>query len=536
MMFKTLFNRGKFVFLCLPVFLLVCYQGYGQRWVAEHAKAIITPSLVEQTTSRLGSYMVKSRENPELALDSAGSFIARQFESFGLQPLDGSYFQDIRFCTFDLGSDIFLSIVKDLETKNYVLKKDFVPFEFSGSKPAEGDIVFAGYGITAPEYNYDDYRDVDVQGKIVVVFRQEPGQTDSSQVRFLGKELTRYAQLQEKQKMAMEHGAVGMLVIPGPMNYQSFEPEGYPWPSLATGPAEAAPPVRYCGAEPDMIPVVAAGESIIRELFGSVDTLRRLQQHIEHDMQPHSFVVPGKTLAMNIVFASRPLGRRNVAGYLKGSAPGLNDEVLIVGVHYDPAGYIGVNKADTGYFYDVVSPVSGLLAVARAFTTMPDPPGRSVIFMAFAGEKKGLPGAETYVRQPFISLDKTVAMLSLGIFPRNPGDSLEITGVSQNPDIAKIIRKQNSNTGIILAERKREQTEADGDLFSFFKKGIPALSFCTRPQANEPGTAGHSAGISAEKSALIARLEFLSAWNIANDHNHYKVAKPKDPADGKQKP
>ncbi len=146
MMFNTLFNRGKFVFLCLPVFLLVCYHGYGQRWVAEHAKAIITPSLVEQTTSRLGSYMVKSRENPELALDSAGSFIARQFESFGLQPLNGSYFQDIRFCTFDLGSDIFLSIVKDLETKNYVLKKDFVPLNFRDPNRLRGISFLPGTG------------------------------------------------------------------------------------------------------------------------------------------------------------------------------------------------------------------------------------------------------------------------------------------------------------------------------------------------------------------------------------------------------
>ena len=530
--FFTLRQHAGLFLLVLFVFNL---NGYGQRPVEEHANAVITPLLMQQTINYLASDSMKGRETPGPGLDSAGNYIARQFGSFGMKPFNGTYFQDLRFCYYDLGNDIFLSMVKDLKTINFELKKDFVPYDFSGSKPAEGEIVFAGYGITAPEYNYDDYKDIDVKGKIVVILRQEPGQTRSAQTLFEGKELTRYSGLKEKQKMARDHGVAGLLVISGPLNFISTQPQGFSWPSLYRVMQKDALPMGYCGREKENIPMVSVGESVIKELFGNIDTLRRLQEHIENEMQPHSFVIPGKTLVMNISLTSKPIGGHNVIGYLEGSDPILKNEALIVGGHYDHVGYLREHKADSDYIFngadDNASGTSGVLAIAKAFASMPAHPRRSVIFIAFAGEEKGLLGSVTYVRNPSWPLDKTVAMFNLDMISRNSPDSLEIIGARQNPGLVKIIRKQNKKNGFILAESKSKNMDRGSDHYNFFQKGVPAIFFFTGLHKDYHQVTDSPDKINAEKAAHVARLVFMTAWTVANDNRHYKIVKSKDEAD-----
>jgi hypothetical protein len=538
MRYNTLFNHRQPAWLVLYFILFSGLNGYGQRWVYEHAQAVITPFMMQQTIGYLASDSLKGRATPSPGLDSAGNYIARQFESFGLKPLNGSYFQDLNYCYYDLGKDIFLSLVKDLKTKNYEIKKDYIPFEFSGTKPAEGDLVFAGYGITAPEYKYDDYQDIDVKGKIVVVLRLEPGQNDPASKIFKGEELTRYSALNEKQKTAKEHGAIGMLVVSGPLNYVSLKPKGFSWPSLSlpgTLPKDALP-IDYCGREKDLIPMVAVGEAVINDLFTNTDTLKRLQQHIEQDMHPHSFPIPGKSIVMNISLTGNPVGGRNVIGYLEGSDPVLKNEVVIIGGHYDHIGCLREYKADSDYIYngadDNASGTSGVLAVAKAFASMPDLPKRSVICIAFAGEEKGLLGSKTYIKEPSWPLDKTVAMLNLDMISRNSPDTLEIIGAKQNPGLMKIVRKQNIKPGFVLAESKANHMGGGSDRAGFFKKDIPAIFFFTGLHKDYHKLTDSPDRIDAKKAAHVARLAFLTAWTVANEHRYYKIVKEKDQEEG----
>ena len=522
-------SRPQQIFLMLAVFLFFSADGFGQHWVGEHAKAVITPYLMQQTINYLASDALQGRGTPGPGLDSAGNYIARQFELSGIKPLKGNYFQDIQFCYYDLGNDLFLSMVKDLQTINFELKKDFIPYDFSGSLPAEGAMVFAGYGITAPEYNYDDYKDIDVEHKIVVILRQEPGQTDSAQTKFKGVELSHYSWLEEKQKTARDHGAAGILVISGPLNFASQQPSGYPWPTLSDTLPKFPLPMRYCGSQTENIPMVSVGESIIRELFGSVDTLKRLQQHIDHDMQPHSFEIAGKTLVMNINLTDRPIGGRNVIGFIEGADPILKNEAVVVGGHYDHLGLRKERKPGADSVYngadDNASGTSGMLAVARSFASMPAPPKRSIIFMAFAGEEMGLLGSETYVRNPLWPLGKTVAMFNLDMISRNSPDSLEIIGARQNPGLVKIIRKQNKETGFILAESKDKEMDEGSDHYSFFEKGVPAVFFFAGLHKDYHKVTDEADKIDAGKAARVARLAFLTAWTAANEGRIYKIAK-----------
>ncbi len=524
-----------FIYFLSPVVV------HAQQNIADHAKSVITPFLLKQTINYLASDSMKGRAIPAEGLDQAGEYISRQFQTLGLQPLNGSYFQDLLFCYTDLGTDNFISVVEGMATRNYKLKDDFIPYEISGSNPAEGALIFAGYGITAPEYNYDDYKDLDVKGKIVVVLRQEPGQTDSMQKRFAGADLSHYAWLQEKQKMAADHGAAGLIVLSGPLQFTMLKPRGYAWPSLSKVLPKDALPLGYCETQKELIPMVHAGESLINELFGNVDSLKQIQQRIEATMRPHSFPIPGRIMAMNVSFTRTPVGGRNVIAFLEGSDPKLKDEAVIIGGHYD---HIGVQrKQETAkeyvsshdYIYngadDNASGTSGMLAVAKAFATLTENPKRSVIFMAFAGEEKGLLGSASYVRKPLWPLVKTAAMLNLDMISRNNPDSLQIIGARQNPGLVKIIRKQNKKVGFILAESTDKQMDGGSDHASFFNKDVPSIFFFTGFHPDYHGVSDNPDRCDAEKAARVARLAFLTAWKVANEGSHYKIVKPADSRD-----
>ena len=172
-----------------------------------------------------------------------------------------------------------------------------------------------------------------------------------------------------------------------------------------------------------------------------------------------------------------------------------------------------------------------MLAVAKAFASMPVHPARSMIFIAFAGEEKGLLGSITYVRNPLWPLNKTAAMFDLDMISRNSPDSLEIIGAKQNPGLVKIIRKQNKNTGFILAESKSKQMDGGSDHYTFFKKGIPDIFFFTGLHKDYHQVTDSPDKINAEKAARVARLAFLSAWTVANEHRYYKIVKSKDGTD-----
>ncbi len=520
------------VFIALLFFLSISVTTLAQRTVADHARAVINPVLMKQTIGYLASDSMKGRAVASEGLDAAGEYIARQFKSFGLQQFNGSWFQDLSFCYFDLGKDSFLSLVKGVETENFKIKDDYIPYEYSGSRPAEGEILFAGYGITAPEYNYDDYKDMDVKGKIVVVLRKEPGQADPNPQFFKGSDLTRYSLLKEKLKMAQDHGALGLLVISGPLQFSSLTPEAFPWPSLSKIMPKATLPMDYCDKPRFAIPMVHVGEAVVNELFGSVDSLKSIQQRIEKNMQPGSFPVPGKTIAMNVSFISIPVGGRNVIAWMEGSDPILKKEAVIIGAHYDHIGYKKDHKADTDYIYngadDNASGTSGVLAVAKAFASMVETPKRSVIFIAFAGEEKGLLGSDTYVHNSMWPLDKTVAMLNLDMISRNNPDSLKLIGARQNPDLVKVVRKQNKEIGFTLNESKSRHLGGGSDHVSFFRNGVPSLFFFTGLHKDYHRVTDNPELVDADKASRVARLVFMTAWKVANESKHYKIVKSDD--------
>ncbi|HUI63595.1 MAG TPA: PA domain-containing protein, partial [Bacteroidota bacterium] len=252
----------------------------------------IRPQDVHRNIFYLASDSMKGRNTPSPELDSAGAYISREFARSGLLPVNGSYFQHVPLNIVDLGEPNALRIRLSADERSYEIKNDFTPFDMTANREVRGPIVFAGYGISAPEYRYDDYRGIDVRGKIVFVLRHEPGEEDSNSV-FMGKAPTEYSNVDTKVRIAREHGAIGMMVATDPLNHSLLTPRGFPWPSLSRIIPRDALPLTLATDEDSKIPVIHVGESVITQLFGSVDSLRAIQSAIDKDLLPRSYLIDG---------------------------------------------------------------------------------------------------------------------------------------------------------------------------------------------------------------------------------------------------
>lgn len=522
-------------FVILSVFLYG--SAYPQKKLAEFAGKNITADSIRSQVEYLASDAMGGRRTPSRYLDSAAAYIARQFQSYGLSPVNGSFFQPFDFCEFDLGPGSRVELMKGSDTARFTLPDEFIPYDFSGPGPATGDLVFAGYGITAPEYDYDDYKGIDVRGKIVVVLRLEPGQVDSAgqfvsgsghddrrdvkdEPYFKGSRiLTVHSGLKDKYQNASDHGAIGLIIISGPLNFASLKPVGSPWPALSAM-ESGSRQIVYCSDLALKIPMIHGGEPFVNTIFGSVDTLLRIQQRIEQSGRPQSYLLPGISVFMKISYINSPIPAVNVAAFIKGSDDKKSSEVVIIGAHYDHVGMeinSGGRTADSIYngADDNVSGTSGLLAVARAYSLSPGRPKRSVLFIAFAGEETGLLGSLTYVRNPLFPLSKTIAMLNLDMIGRNNPDSLFVLGARQNPGLARFIRKANRYTGFALRESKGIRMPGGSDHLPFYQEGISSIFLFAGLHKDYHQVTDEAIHLNYTKIARVARLTFLTSWAVA---------------------
>ncbi|MCX6284693.1 MAG: M28 family peptidase, partial [Bacteroidetes bacterium] len=361
----------------------------GSQYSSGNGKKLITPEFFSKQLFYLASDSMKGRNTPSPQLDSAAAYIARNFRDWGIQPWNGSYFQEIPICKDELGDTNELAVFQNGASFELNIKSDYVPYDFSSPASVTAPVVFAGYGITAPEYNYDDYSGIDAKGKIVVIFRNEPQKDDSNSV-FKGKEDTKYISLKEKMKNAMKHGVAGMLIVNGPLQYSSVKARGFPWPSLSKVIPKDAVPLHLCIDNEDQIPAMHIGEEVVKLLFGSVDSLKHLEARIEKDLSCVSYELPGTKVSMHANIITTVFHAKNVIGYLQGSDPVLNKQLVIIGAHYDHVGYKKEHKADEDYIFngadDNASGTSGVMSVAHAFSMLKEKPKRSMMFILFAGE------------------------------------------------------------------------------------------------------------------------------------------------------
>jgi hypothetical protein len=485
----------------------------------------ITPDLLEQHINYLASDSLKGRNTPSPGLDLAADYIAGQFASMGIQKVNGSWFQNIPLITKNLDVDKCLfRLTKGEESKTFPLKTDYIPFEMTADTLVKSSVLFAGYGITAPEYHYDDYQGMDVRGKIVVVMKHEPGEKDSTSL-FNGKTDTKYSFIKTKVENAIKHGAIGLLVVTDPLNHMLLNPQGYPWPSLSKFLPQDNLPVELITRETN-IPVIQIGETVVKFLFGSLDSLKNIQKRIDKSNSPSSFQIVHTECDLSTRLKITGYNAKNVMGILEGKNSMLKKEYVVIGGHYDHVGFMKNHKNGEDYIYngadDNASGTAGVLAIAKAFTSMKTKPERSVVFILFAGEELGLFGSKYYCENPLLPVEKTVAMLNLDMISRNGRDTLQLDGLKQNPDMAEIISKEAKKMKFINIEGDEDLFKRS-DHYNFFKKGISAMDITSGLHKDYHTVRDNPDSVDPEKAARISELTFKTSWIIANEKKYYKT-------------
>ncbi len=429
----------------------------GDRWLAD--------------VKYLASDELKGRGDGSPELDQAADYIAHEFRELKLEPFSGGYFQPFDATVgADLGPN---NSLVSLETPPHAfqMRKDYIPLSFSGSGELTGNVAFVGYGITAPEYRYDDYAGIDAKGKIVVLLRHEPQEDDEKSV-FLGKRMTRHAALYSKAMNARNHGAAAMLLVNDPVHHNEDKL------------------IRFGDGGTDSVGMLSfqvERSAAERWMKPSGHSLEELQKEIDKDLSNHSFLLPS-TVQLKIEgdVKVKHATLKNVAGLLRGSDPKLRDEVIVIGAHYDHLGlgdYDSLAPDKIGQIHhgadDNASGTAGMMELARSFTADGARPRRSILFLAFAGEELGLFGSADYVKEPLLPLDRTVAMLNLDMIGRVKGNKLYVGGVGTSPGFRSLVTEENkSENGDPAFQIDFSDTGYDAsDHMSFARKDVPVMFF-----------------------------------------------------------
>lgn len=480
----------------------------------------ITETLLKSHTDYLASDALKGRDTPSKELDLAADYIVNQFREAGIQPVNGSYFQTIDFCASDIDvSKCAFGIAQNGVNQSFELKKNFTPLAESATGNATGNIVFAGYGITAPEKGYDDYANINVKGKIVLILKHEPQEKDKNSI-FDGDQFTPYSEVSYKIKNAYEHGAAGVILVTDPLHHLAITAQGYLWKSLYL-PKRSKPMYEICSSDgnTDKIPAVVIDREVVNHIFGDVDSLKNIQERIDQTLQPQSFEIPNKQANIAVEIDHNRFPSQNIIGWIEGKNPELKNEFVLIGAHYDHIGIASrpnsqndsiMNGAD-----DNASGTAGVLAIAKAFALGKTKPERSVIFMLFTGEEKGLIGSNYYVNHPLFPLEKTVAMINLDMIGRNGSDTVYVEGAKYNPDLSQIAINSVEKFGLKRFVMQQDLYQAS-DHYSFFKKGISAIGFTSGLHKDYHTASDNPEDIQPVKMRKIAQLAYHTAYYIAN--------------------
>jgi aminopeptidase YwaD len=517
--------RGlAFLFLLLTL----TFGAQGQK-VPKKVLKEFTSEKFQAHINYLASDAMLGRNTPSTGLDSAAAYIANEFKKYGLEPVNGSYFQPLPLVITNLGEDNRVLVEKDGQQHALDISTQFVPFEMTANAEVIGELVFAGYGITSVENQYDDYANIDVKGKIVLILSHGPRENDTASP-FFNRGRNRLNSLDLKVQNAIDHGAVGILYVTDPLNHLLIKPRGYPWPTLQKNTTREMGQPRLKGPETKKILVVHVGKEVIELAFGSVDSLKNLQASMDGNMKSASRSLQGMKATIKTSIDEKTVPAQNVIGLLPGNDPKLRDEILIIGGHYDHVGFRREHKDGDDYIMngadDNASGTTGMLMTAEAFSNMNKKPARSVLFIAFAGEEKGLYGSISYVNAPLFPLEKTVGMLNLDMISRNGVDSLFLEGAVMSPDLTSIVQKANEQVGMKLT-LGQETYMSGSDHAPFFNKKVPFVFFFAGLHPDYHTIRDNPNTINAVKGARVSKLVFLTAWTVSNENKRYKVLEKK---------
>jgi hypothetical protein len=476
---------------------------------------------------------------------AAGDYIRSRFERAGLKPPapNGSYFHNYNLVTPTLGDDLaFDVVISERTTHRLRLRQDYYPQRVSASGHANGEVVFVGFGITAPKLHYDDYNG-DVKDKIALALDHEPGERDPNSP-FDGVVTSEWSSVWRKAVAAQQKGASAVLFVgdvqnhPGAANFEGAARAM--WPET---PPRIKPYTLETWAARVRIPVLQISPAVAAELVaGSGKTLEELARAAEsatHGFAP--LALPGAHVDLRTTVDRHVVPDRNVVALLEGSDARLKNEWVIVSAHFDHDGADAtqiLNGAD-----DNGSGTVALLEIADAYALAArngQRPKRSILFAAWNSEERGLLGAWAYTEQPLAPLSAIAAVLNMDMVGRNEevpvgggprfnglevqtaesnANALNVMGYARVPNLAVSVERSNGAIGLELKKRYDNNSSnlvRRSDQWPFLQSGVPALGFMTGLHPDYHTRYDRPEKINYVKLEKIARLIHQASWDIAN--------------------
>ncbi|HSH40086.1 MAG TPA: M28 family peptidase [Chthoniobacterales bacterium] len=409
-------------------------------------------------------------------------YIAEQFKAVGLKPgnPNGSYMQEVPMA--GVITDPTATIKAGDEAMQLRFPDDYVAFSSrlqSEINVENSEIVFVGYGVVAPEYGWDDYKDVDVSGKTILMLINDPAIPDPSDPAkldpkmFKGRAMTYYGRWTYKYEIAAEKGAAAAIII------HETEPAAYPYSVVQS--SWATENFEIDAADKNMKDVAVrswlhldAAKKLLAASGQDFDTLKKAA--LAKDFRPVSL---GATATFNLKQTVRPFKSINVVGKSEGSDPKRKDEWLLYTAHWDHLGRDLQRPADNIYngAVDNASGVAAIIEIAQAHQKLPKATKRSALFMATTAEESGLLGAKFYAENPLYPLGKTVGNINIdgtSVW----GKTKDIESISDgNSTLDDMLVEAASRRSRVVKPNSKPERGAfyRADHFEFSKLGVPAL-------------------------------------------------------------
>ena len=416
---------------------------------------------------------IKSLAAPDMEGRGAGTkgltraqhLIEKRYEELGIPPAGvNGYSQPFTVITGARLKSDNRFVVQKTESKNDLkINQEFVPFSFSASGEVTAPLMFAGYGVTADEFHYDDYAGVDVKDKIVLVLRYEPPSFAEKSGR---QGMTRHAQLITKAINARNHGAKALVFVNGKIG--DGEEDLLTRFGSVSGPEDVG--IIFVQVKDAVADdwLRSAGKSLVAE-----------QEQINTSSKPDSFELPAnQSASITVSIKTTRAEVNNVLAYL----PGKTDEYVIIGAHYDHLGrgnFDSLAPAQIGQIHpgadDNASGTAGVLELARLLAPQKGQLRRGILFMSFAGEELGLLGSAEWVKDPTRPLDKAVAMLNMDMIGRIKDQKVYIGGVGTGSTLKATVEQAAANSGFKIDYSPGGYSSSDHT--SFVAKKIPVVFF-----------------------------------------------------------
>lgn len=455
--------------------LFSCFSCQDKQNVADAAQATINAEDLEKHIMALASDEFQGRKPSTLGEKLTTEYLAASFEKMGLKGAfeNNSYYQEVPIVSMHYKPQ---EIVK-LHTKkgNCSLQniKDYIattPHISDSIELKDTPIVFAGYGIVAPEYGWNDYENIDVKGKIVFVLVNDPGFATKDTNLFNGNAMTYYGRWPYKYEEAARQGAAGVWVI------HNTEAAGYGW-NVLTNTALTNLYMQAENGNKDHCPLEGwITNTACEKLFAScgLDFTKQKKDALKNDFQAIDL---NTKLSIKIYNDLRYTTSKNVAAVLKGAER--PDECIVYSAHWDHFGIGPIDKGDSIYngACDNAIPVACMLETAKAFANLSVKPKRSIVFLSVTAEETGMIGSQYYAKHNPFNIQKTVANLNYELFiPMGRMKDVTITGYGQSALDNYVAEEAKKQDRYIIAEPFPENgMYYRSDHFRFAQVGIPSL-------------------------------------------------------------